>query len=375
VLTIDSVVQHIVESALADAMEKHSPISISGTVVRPRTGEILALATLPNFDPNNPGAASADARRNRVIADVAEPGSTFKIVVVSGALNEGVVRLSDTFDCEHGHFHFAGRPLHDHESYGVLSVENIITHSSNIGAAKIGIKLGEDRLYDYIHNYGFGTRTGVPLQGEVGGIVHPVKKWSKVSIAQIPMGQGIAVNGLQMMMAMCAIANKGVLMRPMIVDRLEDSDHKVVAKYVPQRVRQVISESTAEQMVKALKTVVSTEGTAAKAALAHYTAAGKTGTAQKSGGPSGYLPGKYFASFLGFFPADNPEVCISVMMDEPKHGYYGGQIAAPVFKQIAESVANYLNIRPEDGEVPTASGTIEAPLDNRSLKTAAARSQ
>ena len=375
VLTIDSVVQHIVESALADAMEKHSPISISGTVVRPRTGEILALATLPNFDPNNPGAASADARRNRVIADVAEPGSTFKIVVVSGALNEGVVRLSDTFDCEHGHFHFAGRPLHDHESYGVLSVENIITHSSNIGAAKIGIKLGEDRLYDYIHNYGFGTRTGVPLQGEVGGIVHPVKKWSKVSIAQIPMGQGIAVNGLQMMMAMCAIANKGVLMRPMIVDRLEDSDHKVVAKYVPQRVRQVISESTAEQMVKALKTVVSTEGTAAKAALAHYTAAGKTGTAQKSGGPSGYLPGKYFASFLGFFPADNPEVCISVMMDEPKHGYYGGQIAAPVFKQIAESVANYLNIRPEDGEVPTAPGTIEAPLDNRSLKTAAARSQ
>jgi cell division protein FtsI/penicillin-binding protein 2 len=375
VLTIDSVVQHIVESALADAMEKHSPISISGTVVRPRTGEILALATLPNFDPNNPGAASADARRNRVIADVAEPGSTFKIVVVSGALNEGVVRLSDTFDCEHGHFHFAGRPLHDHESYGVLSVENIITHSSNIGAAKIGIKLGEERLYDYIHNYGFGTRTGVPLQGEVGGIVHPVKKWSKVSIAQIPMGQGIAVNGLQMMMAMCAIANKGVLMRPMIVDRLEDSDHKVVAKYVPQRVRQVISESTAEQMVKALKTVVSTEGTAAKAALAHYTAAGKTGTAQKSGGPSGYLPGKYFASFLGFFPADNPEVCISVMMDEPKHGYYGGQIAAPVFKQIAESVANYLNIRPEDGEVPTAPGTIEAPLDNRSLKTAAARSQ
>jgi cell division protein FtsI/penicillin-binding protein 2 len=375
VLTIDSVVQHIVESALAEAMEKHSPVSISGTVVRPRTGEILALATLPNFDPNSLVAGSADARRNRVITDVAEPGSTFKIVVVSGALNEGVVRLSDTFDCEHGHFHFAGRPLHDHESYGVLSVENIITHSSNIGAAKIGIKMGERRLYDYIRNYGFGTRTGLPLQGEVGGIVHPVKKWSKVSIAQIPMGQGIAVTGLQMMMAMCAIANKGVLMRPMIVDRLEDSDHKVVAKYVPQRVRQVISEPTAEQMVKALKTVVSPEGTAAKAALAHYTVAGKTGTAQKSGGPNGYLPGKYFATFIGFFPADNPEVCISVMMDEPKHGYYGGQIAAPVFKQIAESVANYLNIRPEDGEVPTAPGAIEAPLDNRSLKTAAARSQ
>jgi cell division protein FtsI/penicillin-binding protein 2 len=373
VLTIDSVVQHIVESALAEAMEKHSPVSISGTVVRPRTGEILAMATLPNFDPNH-REGSAEARRNRVIADVAEPGSTFKIVVVSGALNDGLVRLSDTFDCEHGYFHFAGRPLRDHESYGVLSVENIITHSSNIGAAKIGIKMGERRLYDYIRKFGFGTPTGLPLPGEVYGIVHSVTNWSKVSIAQIPMGQGIAVTGLQMMMAMCAIANKGVLMRPMIVDRLEDSDHKVVAKCSPQRVRQVISEPTAEQMVKALKTVVSPEGTAAKAALAHYTVAGKTGTAQKAG-PNGYIPGKYFASFIGFFPADNPEICISVMMDEPKHGYYGGQIAAPVFKQIAESVANYLNIHPEDGEVPTAPGTIEPPPDNRSFKAAAARSQ
>jgi len=254
-------------------------------------------------------------------------------------------------------------------------VENIITKSSNIGAAKIGIKMGESRLYDYIRNYGFGTPTGLPLQGEIGGIVHPVKKWSKVSIAQIPMGQGIAVTSLQMMMAMCAIANKGVLMRPMIVDRLEDRDRRVVAKYSPQRVRQVISEAAAERMVTALKTVVSPEGTAAKAALAHYTAAGKTGTAQKSGGTAGYLHDKYFASFIGFFPADNPEVCISVMMDDPKHGYFGGQIAAPVFKQIAEGVANYLNIRPEDVEVPPAPGKIEATVDDRPLKTAAARTQ
>jgi cell division protein FtsI/penicillin-binding protein 2 len=374
VLTIDSVVQHIVESALAEAMEKHSPVSISGTVVRPRTGEILAMATLPNFDPNNRDG-STEARRNRVIADVMEPGSTFKIVVVSGALNEGIVRPSDMFDCEHGHFYFAGCHLHDHGSHGVLSVEGIITHSSNIGAAKVGIKMGDNRLYDYIRNYGFGTKTGLPLPGEVSGIVHPVKKWSKVSIAQIPMGQGIAVTGLQMTMAMSTIANRGVLMRPMIVDRLIDSDHRVVRKYMPQRVRQVIAEPTAEQMVKALKTVVSPEGTASKAALAHYTVAGKTGTAQKSGGPNGYLKDKVFASFIGFFPADNPEVCISVMMDDPKHEHFGGTIAAPVFKQIAESVANYLNIHPEDGEVPTAPGTIEAPLDNRVMKTAAARSQ
>ena len=205
--------------------------------------------------------------------------------------------------------------------------------------------------------------------------MHPLKKWSKVSIAQIPMGQGIAVTSLQMMMAMCAIANKGVLMQPMLVDRLEDRDHTVVAKYSSQRVRRVISEAAAEQMVTALKTVVSPEGTAAKAALAHYTVAGKTGTAEKSGGPEGYLKGKYFASFIGFFPADNPELCISVVMDEPKHGYYGGQIVAPVFKQIAEAAANYLNIRPEDGEAAPVPSAGALPLDNRTVKNVAARSQ
>jgi cell division protein FtsI/penicillin-binding protein 2 len=346
VLTIDSVVQHMLESALADAMDKNAPISITGIIVRPRTGEILALATLPNFNPNNPGS-DADARRNRVITDVMEPGSTFKVVVVSGALNDQIVRLNDPFDCEHGHFAFAGRVLHDHESYGVLSVEKIITKSSNIGAAKIGIKMGNHRLYDYMCNYGFGARTGIPLPGEVLGIVHPLEKWSKVSIAQIPMGQGVAVTRLQLTMAVCAIANNGWLMRPMLVNRLEDREGNVIAQYSPQRVRQVISDSAARLMVSALKTVVSPDGTASKAALEHYTVAGKTGTAQKAG-PGGYLPGKYVASFIGFFPADNPELCISIVMDEPKQGYYGGQIAAPVFRQVAERAAGYLNIRPDN---------------------------
>jgi cell division protein FtsI (penicillin-binding protein 3) len=373
VLTIDSVVQHIVESALADAMEKHSPLSASALVVRPRTGEIIAMATLPTFDPNNPGGSTADARRNRVVTDIAEPGSTFKIVVVSGALNDGIVRLADQFDAEHGRFHYAGRVLHDHESYGVLSVEEIIMKSSNIGAAKIGIKMGEKRVYEYISAFGFGTRTGVPLPGEVGGIVHPVKNWSKVSIAQIPMGQGIAVTRLQMAMAMCAIANGGALMRPMLVDRLEDRDHRVVAQYSPQRVRQVMSESAAKEMVKALKTVVSSEGTAPKAALEHYTVAGKTGTAQKVENGV-YVTGKYFSSFVGFFPADNPELCVAVALDEPKQGYYGGQTAAPIFKQIAERAANYLNIRPEDGEPAVLPESI-APVDDRPVSTAAARSQ
>lgn len=374
VLTLDSVIQHLLESALSEAADKHSPLSISGIVIRPRTGEILAMATLPNFDPNDPGrAVTADARRNRVIADVVEPGSTFKIVVVSGALNDQAVKLTDNFDCEHGAFHYAGRILHDHESYDVLSAQEIITKSSNIGAAKIGIRLGQNRLYDYIRSFGFGASTGIPLPGEVHGIVHPVKDWSKVSIAQIPMGHGIAVTRLQMTMAMCAIANNGWLMRPTLVDRLEDRNGNVVAKYKPQQVRRVISEAAAKQMVTALKTVVSPVGTAPKAALEHYTVAGKTGTAQKAG-PGGYLPGKYIASFIGFLPADNPELCVAIVMDEPKQGYYGGQTCAPVFKQVAERAANYLNIRPDlDSQEPAMPEVIAGPNDNPPLRAASAR--
>lgn len=345
-LTIDSVIQHIVETALTNAMEKHAPISITGLVLRPQTGEILALATLPNFDPNNPGASLADARRNRVISDIMEPGSTFKIVVVSGALNDGVVRLNDTFDCDHGHFAYAGRILHDHEPFDLLTAESIITKSSNIGAAKIGLRLGDDRLYDYAWDFGFGQCTGIPLPGEVPGILHPVRDWSKVSIVQIPMGQGVAVTRLQMAMAMCAIANNGRLMQPMLVKRLVDRNGNVVAQYEPQMVRQVISPATARLMVEALETVPTPEGTAPEAAMANYTAAGKTGTAQKAG-PNGYLPGKYFASFIGFFPADNPQLCISVVMDQPKEGYYGGQVCGPIFREIAERCASYLNLPPD----------------------------
>ena len=165
VLTLDSAIQHIVETALTDAMQKHTPISITGIVMRPRTGEILAMATLPDFDPNNPGAATVDARRDRVIGDMMEPGSTFKIVVVSGALNDGVVHLGDTFDCEEGHFAYAGRVLHDHEPFGILTTKGIITKSSNIGAAKIGIRLGENRLYDYATEYGFGEKHGHLVAG------------------------------------------------------------------------------------------------------------------------------------------------------------------------------------------------------------------
>ena len=361
VLTIDSFLQHLLENALAEGMKKHDPLNISGIVVRPKTGEILAMATLPTFDPGELKGDPA-ARRNRVISDVIEPGSTFKIVAVSGALNDRTVTLNDIFDCEHGSFFFAGRTLHDHDkTCGLLSVESIITKSSNIGAAKIGIKLGSRRLYDYMCDYGFGVRTGIPLPFESPGTVHRVEKWSKVSIAQIPMGHGVAVTRLQMTMAMSAIANNGKLMRPFLVNRLEDRDGNII-QYQPQPVRQVVSEATAQQMVKALKTVVTKDGTAEKAALDDYTVAGKTGTAQKTiEGVAGYAPGKFISSFIGFFPADKPELCISIVIDEPRQGHYGGQTAAPIFQAFATAAANYLNIRPDRTNVPPVLASVANP--------------
>jgi cell division protein FtsI/penicillin-binding protein 2 len=360
VLTIDSAVQHIVETALADALKDHTPKSITGIVMRPRTGEILAMASLPNYDPNHPNSISPETR-NRVITDVVEPGSTFKIVVVSGALNNDIVKLTDEFDCEHGHFAFAGKVLHDHEAYGMLTTESIITKSSNIGAAKIGIKLGADNLYNYAWTYGFGQRTGIPLPGEARGFLYPVKNWSKVSIAQIPMGHGVAVTRLQMLDAMAAIANNGWLMQPMIVSRLQEHDGTVVERYLPQRVRQVVSESTCKQMIEALKTVATKEGTAAEAAMKNYVVAGKTGTAQKAENGV-YVSGKYVSSFIGFFPADNPEVCISIVMDEPKEGYYGGKVCGPVFRDIAERCASYLNIPPDPTLTTNTTAMVAASI-------------
>lgn len=357
VLTIDSVIQNILEEALENGMEKYAPDNITGIILRPSTGEILAMASLPDFDPNKV-PSNPELRRNRLIGDVCEPGSTFKVVPVAGALNERLVRLNEVIDCERGAFSFGGRTLHDaHGGHGLLSVESIITKSSNIGAAKIGIRLGPDRLYDYMSEFGFGMPTGIPLPAESRGILHPVSKWSKVTIAQIPMGHGVAVTRLQMVMAMAALANNGNLMRPMLVNRVEDSAGNIITKYQPQRVRQAVSEAAAKQMVQALKTVTAPGGTATMAALTNYTVAGKTGTAQKPG-KGGYLPGKYVASFIGFFPADKPEVCISIVLDEPsKNGYYGGVVAAPVFREVARSVAGYLHIPPDLGPAATNSPT------------------
>jgi cell division protein FtsI/penicillin-binding protein 2 len=368
VLTIDAAIQHIVESALTNAMAKHAPQSITGIVLRPRTGEILALASLPSFDPNDLRTITTNTEPDRVISDVMEPGSTFKTLVISAALNEKVVKLSDSVFCENGIFHYGGITVHDaeHDHFGNLTVQQVLQKSSNIGAAKIGMQLGADKLYEYMQEFGLGAFTGIPLPHEASAknYVHPLK--GKYSIVQIPMGQGVAVTRLQMAMLVGAIANGGVLMHPMLVKRLEDSSGKVVQEYEPKSVRRVVTEATAKQMIEALKTVVSKDGTAPLAAITNYTVAGKTGTAQKVV-DGRYSSEKFVVSFIGFFPADNPEICISIVMDSAKEGghAFGGALCGPVFSEIGRRCASYLNLPPDQIPVPSASPTVVASAQPR----------
>ncbi len=345
-LTLDIGLQSFVESELEKALAKHKPVGITAIVVRPQTGAILAMANRPDFDPNRPGEFHAASRRNRAVTDTMEPGSTFKIVTVAGGLQDGRVTLDSIFNCERGSFFYGGRRLHDHHAYGSLSVMKIITKSSNIGAAKIAIRLGAPRFHHYIREFGFGERTHISLPGEVRGKVHPLKKWNKLSITRVPMGHEVAVTPVQMVMMMSAVANGGKLMRPMLLDSLRDEKGRVVVKYHPEPVRQVISPKIARNLTEALKTVVGEGGTARRAMLEDYSVAGKTGTAQKAG-MGGYIPGKYYSSFVGFFPADKPALCIFVGLDEPTGDYYGGLTAAPIFKAIAERTASYLGIKPD----------------------------
>ncbi len=346
-LTIDSGVQNIAEMELALAMEKHQAAGVTAIVVSPRNGNVLAMANLPNFEPVHYGDFDASARRNRAVTDMFEPGSTFKAVTVSAALNERYVTLESKFNCEDGLFRFGGHVLRDGgRKFDKLSVKEIIGKSSNIGSAKIAIGLGASTLHQYIKEFGFGSRTGIDLTGEAVGIVHPPKKWRKVTISRVPMGQGIAATPLQIVMMMSAIANGGRLMQPRVIDRLEDEKGRVIVKYPVKTVRQVISPTTAKQVTEALKTVIAKGGTARSAELDFYTVAGKTGTAQKAGGGR-YIPGKYYTSFVGFLPADKPELCILVAVDEPQGDYGGGKVAAPIFKAIAGRTASYLGIAPD----------------------------
>jgi cell division protein FtsI/penicillin-binding protein 2 len=347
VLTIDQVIQHVAEVELEKAMVEFRPQAATIIVSRPKTGEILAMSCRPTFDPNKAGDATADARRNRCVSDLAEPGSTFKIVTISTALSEGLVRLEDRFNCENGAWLYGGRLLHDAHPYGVLSVEEILFHSSNIGAAKIAVeRMGQARVYDAMRNFGFGNKTGIAIPGEVSGIVHPLSKWNKLSISRIPMGHEVSVTPIQMMMALNAVANGGQLMKPLIVKSVLDEKGTPLMQYTPQLAGQPITPQATALMTTALRKVPSPVGTAPKAAVPRYDVAGKTGTAQKL--ENGQYVNKFYSSFIGYLPANDPQISIYVSLDDPIGGaYYGGSVAGPVFRAVAEKVTQYLGIPPQ----------------------------
>lgn len=347
VLTIDEVIQYIAERELEEVFQKYDPLGAMIVVMNPKTGEILALSNRPTYNSNEIRKSTSDARRNRVVTDFFEPGSTFKVISGAAALDQGVVGLNETIFCENGAFWHAGHVLHDTHPYGDMTFQQILEKSSNIGTAKVAFKLGGPRLYNYIRRFGFGSSTGSGLSGETNGLVYPPKKWSKYSIVAVPMGQEIGVTAIQITNAIGAIANQGKLMKPIVVRRIEDDQQNGIKEWKPQVVRQVVSTRVANQLTKALEGVVSRKGTAYRAHVEGYRVAGKTGTAQKAIPGKGYSKSKYVASFVGFAPAQDPQICIGVFVDEPKGAYYGGIVAAPVFSKVAAEVLKYLDVPPE----------------------------
>lgn len=348
-LTIDMGLQTIVEEELDVAFAEQKPSTAVAIMVEPYSGEILAMASRPSFDPNNLSNSKPEEMKNRAIMDVVEPGSTFKIVVTSAALTERVVNDKTRIYCENGRFFYGGRTLRDHHGYGQMDVSGILIKSSNIGCAKLALMLGEDKFYAYVRSFGFGERTGIALPGEVQGILNPPNRWDKLTITRMPMGQAVAVTPLQLVMAMSAVANGGTLMKPHIVRRLLDAEGHEVAVSAPEPVRRVIPEDTASYVKAALEGVTGPGGTARLASVPGHTVGGKTGTAQKVDPKGGYAAGKYVVSFVGFLPAERPAFVCLVLLDDAKIApglNYGGLVAAPVFSRIGARAARYLDLAP-----------------------------
>ncbi len=356
-LTIDMGLQSIVEDELDAAVKQLKPKTAIAILVNPKTGEVMAMASWPNFAPDKIGEAQPEQMKNHAVIDMFEPGSTFKIVASSGALNEGIINTETRVDCENGAFAYGGRVLRDTHHYGLLTVHDILMKSSNIGAAKLAMRMGDTTFYEYVKRFGFGERTGIELPGEISGVARPPSQWDKLTITRMPMGQSVAVTPLQAVMAMGVIANGGKLMAPHIVKSLSDSSGKVIKEFQPTVIRQVVNPETAAIVSAALADVVSIHGTAPEAAVPGFRMAGKTGTAQipKPGG--GYYENKYLASFCGFMPAEDPAFVGIVMIDDadlPPQLNYGGTVSAPIYARIAARAARYLDLQPTLRAEPVA---------------------
>jgi len=371
VLSTDIIVQHLVEEELARIARELRPDKATIIVSDARTGFILGMGNYPSFDLNAYAQAPLDVQRNFAITDQIDPGSTFKIVPTAAALNEGLVRPDTRFDCSTEQIEYRGRMLrampdsHRHEQ--PLSVAEIISRSSNIGVARLGMLLGEQRLYDYARAFGFGEKSGFPFGGEISGQLNPVKQWSAIDITRIPAGYSVSATPLQVHYAMGVIASGGELLRPQIISQVRDASGEVVYSFDKAVRRRVVSTATAREMARMLQSVAAPGGTAREAAIPGYEVAGKTGTAQK------LVNGRYsnrahVGSFVGFFPASRPEVVISVIVDNARlpngRSAYGRIVAAPSFKRIGEQLVQYLDIKPTSGP-----GSVVGPTPSRPLLT------
>ena len=343
-LTVDEVVQYIAEKELDEAVTRSSAKSGTMIVMDPRTGAVLAMAVSPRFDPNTVGALAPDRWRNRALTDTYEPGSTMKAVIAAAALEEKVMTPGSMIYGENGQFAIANTIIHDHEKAGWMTFAQMIQKSSNIGAAKVGMALGEWRVFDYLKEFGFGDKSGIDLPGETAGLLRGPRQWGKRSLASISMGQEVGVTPLQMVTAISAIANGGVLMKPYVVSEIRNGKGQLVAQNMPQAKRRVISADTARTLTTLLEGVV-THGTGGKAAIPGFRVAGKTGTAQKVDPRTGkYSSTLLVGSFLGYVPAEDPRLAMIVVIDEPRGEGWGGVVAAPVFRRVGEQVLNYLGV-------------------------------
>ncbi|NOY83371.1 MAG: penicillin-binding protein 2 [Nitrospirae bacterium] len=386
-LTVDENIQHISERELRRMVESSGAKGGTAIVMNPWNGEILAMAIQPAFNPNEVRTSGPAQWRNRAIADFYEPGSTFKIITASAALEEKLVRPEDLIDCEKGTYRVRGTTIHDHDPFGIISFRQVIAHSSNIGTIKIAEILGTERLSNYARAFGFGERLGIALNGESPGLLRKTKNWSGRSLASIAIGQEIGVTPLQMVTATSVIANGGYLMTPKIIREVRGKNGEETNP--PQIKRRVLSEETAREMTEILKGVVSNTGTAIRAAVSGYTVVGKTGTAQKIDPETRrYSPDKFVSSFVGYVPAEDPVITILVMVDEPEGKGWGGEIAAPVFSNIAKEVLHYLKVAPNatpPEEIPgtqvaghratmiRTTGTTEASIQDAVYKIGPAR--
>lgn len=349
VLTLDTAIQDIVEKVLLRTIQQYKAESAVGIVMDPRNGDVLAMANVPSFDPARASTTSPDLRRNRILTDPVEPGSIFKPFVMSATLSERLTKPSESIFCHNGLYVTGKRMLHDHHPYGTLTVEQIMTKSSNIGMAILGQRLGNAKMYAAMHAFGFGEQTGIDLPGEGEGLLMPLRKWTSFSTTSVPMGQELAITPIQMANGFAAIANGGLLLRPRVVAAIVDANGRIVEDRREMEVRGQALDAPTVAVMKHILTQVVEEGTGTPCRLDKWMVMGKTGTAQvPRKNRRGYEPDAYLASFVAAAPVEDPAVVVLVMVRKPDRriGYYGGKVSAPAVRAILEEVLPYLNVPP-----------------------------